>query len=109
MPPPAEVLEVALLLLTVLPVTVSVPWFHRPPPPPLAVLPLMFEDATLVVPWTKTAPPPLPPLAVLFVKLLPVMVVTVFDVCTRTAPPSAVEVLPVKELSVMDRTEELRL
>src|SRR5438477_10003056 len=102
MPPPELVLSLAVLLLIVQSVMVRGPaWLHTPPPPLAAVLPLTMVAEMTDCPWRKIAPPPLPPLAVLPVKVLPVIVVVVLVDCTRTAPPSAVDVLPVKELSVI--------
>src|SRR5262245_42857489 len=106
-PPPELVTPLARLLLNVESVIVRLPWLNRPAPPVELVLPLILLVLTMALPCRKIPPPPLPPFAILPVKLLPTIVVVVFEVCTRTAPPSAADVLPWKVLSLMPSTEEL--
>src|SRR4051812_21729561 len=109
MPPPEAELPLARLPLNVLLVTVRVPWIQTPPPPTELVLSRTVVVSMLVVPGMGRAPPRLPPCAVLLANVLPVMVVVVFAVCTRTAPPSAVAVLPTKVLSATVSRDEPRL
>src|SRR5439155_17505296 len=102
--PPAPA-PIALLLLTVLSVSVIVsPWDQMPPPPPsIAVLPLTVLFVSVTVPSKEKMPPPVPAASGLGEAVLPWTVV--FAAATEPPrlpiPPPATAVLAATTLFVI--------